>query len=66
MQFTVCSLEDIIVMSSMNPAEQLKQLDRKGSIAAKRKDANIVILNENNNIVMTFCRGELAYKEEEN
>ena len=38
----------------MNPAEQLKQLDRKGSIAAKRKDADIVILNENNNIVMTF------------
>ena len=54
------------VMSSMNPAEQLKQLDRKGSIAAKRKDADIVILNENNNIVMTFCRGELVYKKEEN
>ena len=53
-------------MSSMNPAEQLKQLDCKGSIAAKRKDADIVILNENNNIVMTFSRGELAYKKEEN
>ena len=53
-------------MSSMNPAEQLKQLDRKGSIAAKRKDADIVILNENNNIMMTFCHGELVYKKEGN
>ena len=53
-------------MSSMNPAEQLKQIDRKGSIAAKGKDADIVILNENNNIMMTFCHGELAYKKEGN
>ena len=28
--------------------------------------SDIVILNENNNIVMTFCRGELAYKKGEN
>ena len=50
----------------MNPAEQLKQLDCKGSIAAKGEDVDIVILNENNNIVMIFRHGELVYKMEEN
>ena len=61
--FTGCSLEDAIKMSSINPAKQLNIYDRKGSIA-KGKDADIVILDENLEVVMTFCRGELAYRKE--
>lgn len=61
--FTHCRIEDAIVMTSLNPAKQLKVEDRKGSIA-KNKDADIVILNNENHIIMTFCRGILAYKNE--
>ena len=61
--FTGCSLEDAIKMSSINPAKQLNIYDLKGSIA-KGKDADIVILDENLEVVMTFCRGELAYRKE--
>ncbi|MBU8880360.1 N-acetylglucosamine-6-phosphate deacetylase [Bacillus sp. FJAT-29790] len=58
--FTGCSLEDAIEMASVNPAKQLNIIDRKGSIAVG-KDADIVILDENLDVLMTFCRGKLAY-----
>jgi N-acetylglucosamine-6-phosphate deacetylase len=63
--YTGCSLEDVIEMASVNPAKQLNIFDQKGSIA-KGKDADIVILDENLDVFMTFCRGTLAYKKEEN
>ncbi|TCS83268.1 N-acetylglucosamine-6-phosphate deacetylase [Tepidibacillus fermentans] len=63
MEFTDCTLEDIIYMSSTNPAKQLNVFDRKGSIKVG-KDADLVVLDENNQVVMTFCRGELAYNRE--
>ncbi|WP_018393570.1 N-acetylglucosamine-6-phosphate deacetylase [Bacillus sp. 37MA] len=61
--FTGCSLEDAIEMASVNPAKQLNILDHKGSIAVG-KDADIVILDENLNVVMTFCRGKRAFHSE--
>jgi N-acetylglucosamine-6-phosphate deacetylase len=63
--YTGCSLEDAIEMASVNQAKQLNIYDQKGSIA-KGKDADIVILDENLDVFMTFCRGTLAYKREEN
>ncbi|MBE2941056.1 MULTISPECIES: N-acetylglucosamine-6-phosphate deacetylase [Anoxybacillus] len=58
--FAKCSLEDAIHMASWNPAKQLGVLDRKGSIRTG-KDADLVVLNETYEVVMTFCRGKLAY-----
>ncbi|WP_040204335.1 N-acetylglucosamine-6-phosphate deacetylase [Neobacillus jeddahensis] len=62
--YTGCSLAEAIVMASVNPAKQLNVYDRKGSIAVG-KDADIVILDDNMDVFMTFCRGTLAYKREE-
>ncbi|MFK9095089.1 N-acetylglucosamine-6-phosphate deacetylase [Bacillus salipaludis] len=63
--YTGCSLEEAIQMASVNPAKQLNVFDRKGSIAVG-KDADIVILDGNMEVYMTFCRGSLSYKKEEN
>ncbi|BDG36631.1 N-acetylglucosamine-6-phosphate deacetylase [Saccharococcus caldoxylosilyticus] len=62
MVYTGCTLEDIIRMTSWNPAKQLGVLDRKGSIRAG-KDADLVVLNEQHDVVMTICRGKLAYSK---
>lgn len=61
--FTNCTIEDAIKMSSSTPAKELKIEDRKGSIT-QGKDADIVILDDQLTIIMTFCRGKLAYKKE--
>ncbi|TSB47347.1 N-acetylglucosamine-6-phosphate deacetylase [Alkalicoccobacillus porphyridii] len=67
LEFTGCSLADAIKMASLNPAKQLNIDDRKGSIAVG-KDADIVILNDKNRVMLTFCRGQLVYNgmEEKN
>jgi N-acetylglucosamine-6-phosphate deacetylase len=64
LKYTGCSIEDVIKMASENPAKQLKLYDRKGSLAVG-KDADIVLLDQDNEVSMTFCRGQLAYKKEE-
>ncbi|MCM3588230.1 N-acetylglucosamine-6-phosphate deacetylase [Mesobacillus maritimus] len=60
--FTECALEDVIQMTSVNPAKQLNVYDHKGSISVG-KDADIVILDDDLNVFMTFCRGKLAYHQ---
>lgn len=60
MAFTGCTLEEAVQMGSANPAQQLKIFDRKGSIAIG-KDADLVILDENYDVFMTFCLGHIAY-----
>lgn len=62
--YTHCGLENIIEMTAVNPAKQLNIFDRKGSIAVG-KDADLVIVDEHLEVVMTFCRGKLAYQKEE-
>jgi N-acetylglucosamine-6-phosphate deacetylase len=64
LEFTGCSLQDAIQMTSANPAKQLNLYNRKGSIS-RGKDADIVILNKEMDVAMTFCRGSLAFKKEE-
>jgi N-acetylglucosamine-6-phosphate deacetylase len=63
--FTGCSLEEIIVMASENPAKQIGVWNRKGSIAVG-KDADITILDKDFNVVLTLCKGKIAYKGEDN
>ncbi|WP_409302693.1 N-acetylglucosamine-6-phosphate deacetylase [Peribacillus sp. SCS-155] len=60
-EFTGLELEDAIMMASVNPAKQLGIYNRKGSISPG-KDADIAILNQQNNVVLTYCRGKEAYR----
>ncbi|WP_147535609.1 N-acetylglucosamine-6-phosphate deacetylase [Bacillus marasmi] len=60
LQYTGCSLAHIIEMASINPAKQLSMFEQKGSIAVG-KDADLVILDYNNDVYMTICRGKIAY-----
>ncbi|NMO76837.1 N-acetylglucosamine-6-phosphate deacetylase [Niallia alba] len=60
MNFTGCSLQDVVKMASYNPAKQIGVLDKKGSIA-KGKDADLVVLDENNQVVLTICKGQIVY-----
>ena len=62
LNFTGCRLEDMIEMVSVNPAKQLNIFDRKGSIALG-KDADIVVLNDQNEVALTYCRGVLSYRK---
>lgn len=64
MEFTGCSLEDITYMASQNPAKELGIFDKKGSIAVG-KDADLVLLNEKNQVEMTICRGQVAFSSME-
>ncbi len=59
--YTNCTLADVVKMTAVNPAKQINVFDRKGSIE-KGKDADIIILDEENKLYMTICRGKLAYK----
>ncbi|MEC1523461.1 N-acetylglucosamine-6-phosphate deacetylase [Neobacillus niacini] len=56
------TLSEAVQMASMNPAKQLNVYDRKGSISVG-KDADILILSNEYQVEMTFCRGEIAYKK---
>lgn len=56
----ICDLNDTIFLSSINPAKQLGIFDELGSIAVG-KWADLVVLDENYRVVLTICRGEVAY-----
>ncbi|NHM32382.1 N-acetylglucosamine-6-phosphate deacetylase [Neobacillus terrae] len=63
-KFTEMTLTEAVQLASTNPARQLGVLDRKGSIAAG-KDADITVLNDQFEVELTLCRGEIAFKKEE-
>lgn len=65
LRFTNCSFHDAIKMTAENPAKKLNIFDRKGSIAID-KDADLVVLNENYQVMCTLCRGEVAYSRDRN
>ncbi len=60
LNFTGCELPDALAMAAENPAKILKVFDRKGSIAAQ-KDADLVVLNERLEVVLTLCGGNIVY-----
>lgn len=59
MEFTGCDIRDVIQMTSVNPAKELGIYDRKGSLLSG-KDADIVVLNQEMDVLYTFCRGKLV------
>ncbi len=63
-KFTGCSLEEAILMTSSNSANQLGVYNEKGSIKVG-KDADFVILDDELNVFMTICCGEIAFKRGE-
>ncbi|WP_165998975.1 N-acetylglucosamine-6-phosphate deacetylase [Bacillus sp. Cs-700] len=62
-EYTKCSLESAIKMASENPAKQLGVFDRKGSLAVG-KEADLFVRSEDGEVMMTFCKGHLAYSNE--
>lgn len=61
MAFTKCTLLDAIRAASFNPAKLLNLIDRKGSIAPG-KEADLVVLDENLNVVLTIVAGKVVYQ----
>lgn len=60
LKFTGCELVEAIKMVAENPAKALGIFSQKGSIA-EGKDADVVVLDESYRVVMTICRGKVAY-----
>lgn len=60
---THCTWPELAAMTSANAATQLG-LENKGVIAAG-KDADLVILDGDANVLLTICRGNIAYAKEE-
>lgn len=60
---THCDLHAVSKMLSANPAKQLGIFNSKGSVAPG-KDADLVVLNEEYDVVLTVCRGNIAYLSE--
>ncbi|MDR3490929.1 MAG: N-acetylglucosamine-6-phosphate deacetylase [Gammaproteobacteria bacterium] len=61
MKFTGCELIDTIKMTSENPARALNVFSQKGSIVIN-KDADIVVLDDDLNVVMTVVQGKVVYQ----
>lgn len=61
--FTQCTMEELILMTSTNAATQLGVLGSKGTLAIG-KDADILIVSEDIEIITTVCRGVVAYQNE--
>ncbi|WP_028983057.1 N-acetylglucosamine-6-phosphate deacetylase [Sporolactobacillus terrae] len=62
--FTDATPADVVQMGAINPALQCGVFDHKGSLEAG-KDADLIVLNEKNELVLTICRGTIAYQKEE-
>ncbi|MFL2099530.1 N-acetylglucosamine-6-phosphate deacetylase [Desemzia sp. FAM 24101] len=61
MEFTGCSVEDAVKMSSVNQAREFG-LTQKGILSAG-KDADMVVLSQDFNVLQTVSYGEIVYKE---
>jgi N-acetylglucosamine-6-phosphate deacetylase len=57
------SLTEAVQMASLNPALVIGQEDRKGSLEPG-KDADLVVLDNEFNVLMTMVQGEVVYQVE--
>ncbi|MFT8709639.1 MAG: N-acetylglucosamine-6-phosphate deacetylase [Sporolactobacillus sp.] len=64
LDYSDATMDDVIQMGAVNPARQCGVYDRKGTLEPG-KDADILILDSNKRLVMTFCRGQLAYQRKD-
>ncbi len=62
MKFTGRPIEEVLQLLTVNPAKLIGVFDKKGSIA-DGKDADLVILDEENNVADTFVRGKQVSRE---
>ena len=62
LQFSACSLIDVINMVTLNPARVLNLSAQKGSIAAG-KDADLVVINKTFNVLLTMRAGRKIYEQ---
>ena len=53
-------LEEVVKMSSLNPARKYGFGDVKGSIAVG-KDADFVVIDDDYNALYTYCEGRKVY-----
>lgn len=60
MRFSQCTLAELINLTSINPAKALKIYDKKGSIALG-KDADLIVLDEKLEVVLTVAQGQIIY-----
>lgn len=61
LHFTHCTLTDAIKMTSENPAKLLGIFKKTGSITAN-KEADLVVLDDDFNVVLTVCGGRIVYR----
>ena len=57
---TKMSMHDVIKITSFNPAKYIGIDDRKGSIEVG-KDADLLIINSNFDLVRVYCKGNITY-----
>jgi N-acetylglucosamine-6-phosphate deacetylase len=62
LDYTHCDLHDAVKMAAENPARVLNIFPQKGSITVG-KDADIVVLNDDLEVVLTLCGGEIVYSQ---
>jgi N-acetylglucosamine-6-phosphate deacetylase len=63
MRWTKVSLAEASFMTSWNPAQSIGIANQKGSIEPGL-DADIVLLDDDLNVQMTFCEGRLVYRHQ--
>lgn len=61
--YKACDLFSLMYLTSINPAKQVGVFNKKGSIF-QGKDADIIVLDENNNLCLTLCNGQVMYQKE--
>ncbi|HOK56959.1 MAG TPA: N-acetylglucosamine-6-phosphate deacetylase [bacterium] len=64
MEFTGLPFEEILKTATTVPAKVIGISDKKG-IIEKGKDADMVILDKNLNVEITFVEGKIVYRKEE-
>ncbi|RSK26750.1 N-acetylglucosamine-6-phosphate deacetylase [Bacillus sp. HMF5848] len=60
-EITKNRFEQLIQTTSSNQAKSLNIFDRKGSLTIG-KDADVVIIDEQMQVIMTICRGRIIYR----